>query len=67
MIEYRDFVTKKIRKSRGKPIKVVRGGPLGCLALVVENSKSWMWIPEYLLIGKGREVFEEIKRKEGYE
>ena len=65
MIEYRDFVTGKIRRSRGKPARVMRGGPLGCLGLVVENPKSWMWIPEYCLVGKGREVFEELKRKEG--
>jgi len=58
---YRDFLTKKIRWTWGKPTRICRDGPLAALGLEFQNEMSIIWIPEYLLVGDSRDLFNKMK------
>ena len=60
---YKEFETRKIRWTNGKPVAVVKGGLLNAWHLVIARKSDELYIPEYLLYGASKTVFNEMKRK----
>jgi len=62
-IYYRDFMTMARRWTYGKPVRVRRDGPMDVEGLVCRNLRSELWIPEYLLEPKGRQIMAKLKEQ----
>lgn len=54
MYTYKDFVTKKIKRTRGEFDNWQRGGPLNAWGAVFRNPKSFLFVPEYCLTDETR-------------
>lgn len=53
-INYKDIVTGKLKKTRGRFVRWERGGPLNSIGAIVELPKSVLFIPRYLLTPDSR-------------
>ena len=60
-IYYKDIVTGNTHYTKGKPVGIIKGGPVNCRYLVISRKASELYIPEYLLIDRSiMETVEEI-------
>lgn len=65
MLQYKDFVTGKIRHTFAEPVGVRCDGLLGVEGLLLRQKRTGneVWIPRYLLYGGSVAQFNELKRK----
>lgn len=49
MFTYKDFITGKIKRTRGKFAGWTKGGPLNANYAIFQNPRGAILVPEYLL------------------
>ena len=55
MYTYKEFMTKKIKRTRGKFSGWRQGGPLNVWGVVFENPRSLLFVPHYCLTQETRD------------
>jgi hypothetical protein len=60
---YKDFVTGKIRYTRGKFLNWTEGGIIGAKYAVFATAKNYLLIPIYLLTAETRAAIKEVEGK----
>ena len=62
---YRDILDdQRIRRAYGVPVGIRRDGLIGAEGLVCRNPCSEVWIPHYLLVGRAKEIFAEMRDRQ---
>lgn len=51
---FKDFITGKIRYTRGQFVQWQKDGPLNAWGVLFANRASVAWVPEYLLTAESR-------------
>lgn len=64
MYTYRDFVTGKIHRTRGKFVRWHQGGPLNAWYAMFALPLSSLYVPEYCLTPETRSRLPENPRQE---